>query len=71
MSIPWDQPATVIRYKFGLQPEEAFKGTLKEAVIHALTMPNPDGDGHRVRLDDDTDIWQGPEIQELGRQIEE
>lgn len=70
MSIPWDQAATVTRYKFGLHAEEVFKGTLKDAVIFAGNMPNPDGDGHRVRLDDGTGVWEGDALQELAQQIE-
>lgn len=70
--IPWDAPATVWLFVRGLNRRRAdFTGTLRGATIFTLAQANPDGDGYIIELDDKSAQWEGGEIQELGRALEE
>lgn len=72
MKTPWDAAATVWLFVRGLDRRRAdFNGNLRDAVIHALSQANTDGDGYIVALDDGSAQWEGPEIAALGRQLED
>lgn len=66
--IPWDAPATAYPYPRGLGRERAdsVDATLRTAVVMVLSQTGRRGDGYKIRLDDGSREWEGPEIAALG-----
>ncbi len=70
MDVPWDEPATAMRYVRGLQRSRTdFRGNLKECVRFVMTQTNVEGNGYIVRLDDGSREWEGPKIKELWKDV--